>query len=326
MIQSLRNRRVFISYRFEEQQDWVCTRLIPILRSSGVTVLIDRENFRVGYGPEQSAVDLQSTADHHILVISQSYFRDSSYCKNEAERALATDPTFEMGRVVPIRRDASVWPKPWGGLPNSPLYIDLSDGAGDEKDVGWQKLVESVSGRFSVSPTAWLFARDQIVDGLRRGSSINLVCSSNELMKAMVEHIMYPEAAELMVPGLLKIDLEAGAAETREGLLRKLCKVAGLPEKVSAETTALEDFENKLEILAEAGGPPPIIAFLHGGYMGDAERRARYGTDLFRSLRYCTQTERWLVLLFCSQAPINSLVPNSNHLSQINWQEVRIET
>ncbi len=311
--------KVFVSYRFEEQQAWVVQRLVPILHAAGAAVLIDRKDFRIGCGPNASAEALQAQCDFQVLVLSASYFTDSVYCRHELARAHATDPDFTRGTVVPIRRDASVWPVPWGGMLDSPLYVDLPNGTERTNDEGWTKIVTAVGGRLEVSPTSWLDASEAVSSALQRPKSVNLVCDSNAAMKALVAGLRDPPVGAAALPRLHVIDLDAGATRTPEGLVRKVLQAVGVTVDRPTAREALETLEDRLEAIAATDGPP-ILAFLHGSHVADRN----YGVDLFRSLRFCTESARWLVLLFCSTAPLRSVLPTDHVLSQIGWQTIRI--
>ena len=163
---------------------------------------------------------------------------------------------------------------------------------------------------------AWLQTYSDVIKALRAGRSVNLISTTNATMRAFVHQL---ESAESTLCALTIVDLDAGATATRKGLIRKMLQAVKLPAQLDGSENPLEVFEDRLEALANAGHPAPTIAFLHGGHVASRN----YGSDLFRSLRYCTQTQRWLVLLFCSTMPIDSLIPE-NELSSINWLPVRI--
>ena len=114
---------VFVSYS-HQQGEWVWDRLVPCLRAGGVEVLIDRERFAAGRALVGQMDATQDAADVHVLVLSPEYLA-SDFCVHEMERAIATDPGFEHGTVVPVRRCDCPLPDAIRG-PN-PFYADLRD-------------------------------------------------------------------------------------------------------------------------------------------------------------------------------------------------------
>ena len=94
--------KIFVSYNHESGM-WVFDRLIPALKAGGAEVLVDRERFMAGKGVINQMDYLQDQADKHLLVLTEKYLL-SDYCRHEMERAIAVDPIFARGVVIPLLR------------------------------------------------------------------------------------------------------------------------------------------------------------------------------------------------------------------------------
>ena len=100
--------KTFVSY-CHRQGDWVWGRLVPCLKAGGAEVLIDRDRFELGKAVIGQMDALQDQADKHLLVLSADYL-SSPYCCHEMDRAIALDPGFASGIVVPVLREACTLP------------------------------------------------------------------------------------------------------------------------------------------------------------------------------------------------------------------------
>ncbi|MEP7013012.1 MAG: toll/interleukin-1 receptor domain-containing protein [Acidobacteriota bacterium] len=138
--------KVFVSYS-HLQEDWVVDRLVPVLRAGGAEVLIDREVFGAGRSLIGQMDATQDQADVHLLVLSPDYLA-SPMCRHEMDRAIALDPKFERGVVVPVLRVATPLPVSISG-PN-PLYADLAD---DGNVSAWDLVLKGVGADRPVAPT-----------------------------------------------------------------------------------------------------------------------------------------------------------------------------
>lgn len=161
--------KVFVSY-CHCQGNWVWERLAPCLKAGGAEVLIDRERFVLGKALIGQMDALQDQADKHLLVLSDDYLR-SAYCRHEMDRAIALDPDFNLGVVIPLLRGACTLPasitKP------NPLYADLID---DSKADPWALTLQQCDATdLGTTAPAWLAARDDIARYLERNASVNLV-------------------------------------------------------------------------------------------------------------------------------------------------------
>ena len=115
--------RVFVSYS-HQQGPWVWDRLVPVLKAGGAEVLIDKERFQLGKAIVGQMDALQAQAERHLLVFSPDYLA-SAYCQHEMKKAVALDPSFSQGFIVPVMREACSLPKPFPKT--NPLYADLQD-------------------------------------------------------------------------------------------------------------------------------------------------------------------------------------------------------
>ena len=134
------SKRVFISYSHHQGQ-WVCERLVPILRAAGCAdVLLDRERFRAGRGLQGQMDATQDQADVSLLVLTPDYLA-SDYCRHEMQRALASDPDFRRDRVLPVQRadcDLSTFQR----TSDPPLRVNLTH---DTDPAPWSLLLKSLA-------------------------------------------------------------------------------------------------------------------------------------------------------------------------------------
>ena len=112
--------RVFLSYS-HQQGEWVWQRLVPVLKAGGAEVLIDKERFQLGKAIIGQMDGLQAQAERHLLVFSPDYLA-SGYCQHEMKKAVALEPSFNHGFVVPVMREACSLPKLLADKAN-PYYI-----------------------------------------------------------------------------------------------------------------------------------------------------------------------------------------------------------
>ena len=93
--------KVFVSYSWK-QGGWVWDRLVPVLRAGGIEVLIDRERFKAGKDILGQMNKTQGQAGQHVLCLSAKYLV-STACQHEMRRAIASDPDFSKGKIIPLR-------------------------------------------------------------------------------------------------------------------------------------------------------------------------------------------------------------------------------
>src|SRR5262249_4613237 len=159
------------SYRHSDGA-WVWTRLKPCLDAGEAEVLIDRERFQAGRAVVGQMDAIQDQAQVHVLIITKEYLA-SDYCRHEMDRAVALDPDFRSGIVIPVRRDDHrTWPRQL--TRSNPLYVSLRDDADASQ---WGLLLRACGVDLGTTALAWLKARDEVVRWLERHASVNLVVS-----------------------------------------------------------------------------------------------------------------------------------------------------
>ncbi len=294
-------KSVFISYS-HRQGEWVWDRLVPCLKAGGAEVLIDRERFDVGRAVVGQMDATQDTADVHVLVLSPEYLA-SGPCVHEMEHAMATDPRFEHGTVVPVLR--ADCPLPDAIRDPNPLYADLRDDGAAEP---WDRLLRACGRDLGVTAPAWLAARDDTRRFLERGQSVNLATGPGVAWRPLIEDLRRE------LPSLASVDLEKPAVYSRRGLVTEILRVLGTPAPVPAEPGDLAVLERTLE----ARGGPCLLALTH------FDSAARYDVDFFRALRYLVMESRRLVLLAHSRGPFMEFLPTDHPLSELVIQAVEL--
>ena len=94
---------------------------MPVLKVGGAEVLIDKERFKLGKAIVGQMKALQAQAERHLLVFSPDYLA-STYCQHKMKKAVALDPGFSQGLIVPVMREACSLPKILADKSN-PYYI-----------------------------------------------------------------------------------------------------------------------------------------------------------------------------------------------------------
>lgn len=298
-------RKVFVSYS-HHQEEWVRDRLVPVLRAGGAEVLIDYERFGAGRSVLGQMDATQDEADVHVLVFSPDYLA-SGPCRHEMERAVALDPMFEHGIVVPVMRIEADLPAEVSA-PN-PIYVDLKD---DSVVAPWELLLRACSAELGTAAPAWLIARDEVRRFLVRGQSVNLVTDRGVAWRGLIEDLQRGELADL-----IKVDLESGAAASRRGLVQEILSKLGTSTSVPPEPEDLVALDRFL-----TARPRTRIALVHFDF---AAGRDTYGVDFFASLRYLAMEARKLTLLVQSRRPFVTLLPEGHPLSEIGLQSVELE-
>lgn len=307
--------RVFVSYSHADAE-WVWMRLKPCLEAGGADVLIDRERFRAGHAVYAQMDATQDRADLHVLVVTKPYLA-SQACSHEMARALALDPAFLNGVVIPIRRDDGSWPSELT-RPN-PLYVDLRDDGGD---AAWDLLLTACHAVLAPGAPAWLRVCDEVVRWLTRKESVNLVVNGDNVpWRALIDHLQGCSVPRTLVPDLKAVDLESGATASRRGLLSEILRALGVTASLPDKPHDVVEFERLLR-----GLPFSRLALAHFDLV--AHRLEEYGLDLFSTLRHAISPwpsddvgrprEKKLALVIQSRRPLVTLLPPDNPLSQLD--------
>jgi len=301
--------KTFVSY-CHRQGDWVWERLVPCLKAGGAEVLIDRERFELGRAVIGQMDALQDQADKHLLVLSADYL-SSPYCCHEMDRAIALDPAFASGIVIPVLRDACTLPASITG-PN-PLYANLRD---DRQPDPWTQVLQSCDAvRLGTTAPAWLAARDDLVRCLERNKSVNLLVDDWVNWRALLEHLVNDYSL-----GLARVDLQDPDTASRQGLLEAIVRALG--EQVSSldKRRDLTDFKALLMSRSNTR-----VALTHFDLV---PHRRYYDVDLFAALRFLITERRKLTLLVQSYSPFKVLFPKNlpSLLSEVDMKTVELKT
>jgi len=299
--------RVFVSYS-HQQGRWVWERLVPVLKAGGAEVLIDKERFQLGKAIVGQMDALQAQAERHLLVFSPDYLA-SGYCQHEMKKAVALEPSFNHGFVVPVMREACSLPKPFPKI--NPLYADLQD---DAKAEVWDMLLQACGAMgLGAKATDWLAARDEIRKYLERNQSVNLVVNGDKVnWRGLLDHL----AADCL-PDLARVDLQHPDTTSREGLLSAIAKAMGATVKIPPKPHDLAEFNR----LLDRRSAPVRLCLSHFDL---AAHREYYDVDLFSTLRYLNMETRQLVLLVQSKNPFGSLLPKDHPLSSMNLHTIEL--
>jgi len=298
-------RAVFISY-CHEQGPWVWDRLVPVLKAGGAKVLIDRERFVAGRGLVGQMDSVQDSAAVNVLVLSPAYLA-SAACVHEMKRAVARDPRFENGSVVPVKRAEVDLPEAIR-LPN-PLYVDLTTD-GDARP--WDLLLSACGAELGTEAPAWLTARAETWRLLEGGKSVNLLVHGTVAWRSLLSDLQRDELADLA-----HVDLEAGSTASRHGLVTDILRAFGMTTPVPPEPEDLKE----LDRFFLAARRRRRLALTHFDL---AALRPAYGVDFFAALRYLVMDRRQLVLLVQSRQPFMTLSPAGHPMSEINLEVVEL--
>ena len=269
-------------------------------------MLIDRERFELGKAVVGQMDALQDQADKHLLVLSVDYL-SSPYCCHEMDRAIALDPAFASGIVVPVLREACTLPTSITG-PN-PLYADLRD---DRQPDPWTQVLQScdAAGLGTTAP-AWLAARDDLARYLERNQSVNLVMENGVNWRALLEHLANDYRLDLA-----QVDLQDPDTTSRRGLLATIAKALGERVALPDKPRDLSDFKALLMSRSNTR-----VALTHFDL---APHRPYYDVDLFAALRFLMMDMRKLTLLVQSRTPFAALLPRDHPLSDIDIKTVEL--
>lgn len=296
-------KKVFVSYS-HLQGEWVWDRLYPCLVAGGAEVLIDRKRFEAGLAVFDQMDRVQDSADVHVLVLSPDYLA-SAACRHEMARAIAGDPGFQHGRVIPVVRVPCDLPEEIGR--HDPLCVNLAD---DRDAAQWDLLLSGCGADLGAKAPDWPEARERVREYLRRGQSVNLVVKGEPKRREFLERIRED------LGGLAMVDLDSGVAASRRLLVAEILKVCGTPAEVPDVPEDLAVLHNRLSDL-----PGTRLCLRHFDRVAD---RA-YGLDFFSALKYLVMDCRKLVLLIESRAPYIPLLPANNSLTKLQAKLVELK-
>lgn len=303
--------KVFVSYSWK-QGTRVWERLVPVLRATGIEVLIDRERFTAGRDVTGQMDATQGLADRHLLCLSADY-HESKACRHEMRRAVALDPQFANGTVVPLQFDDAPLPAEISAkrlTTPKPLWVSFAD---DTAPAPWAELLRALAVDIGMCPTRWLAARDRIVKHLHDRESVYLLLRASQARwQPVITHLQQEHFSDLA-----GIDLDHGRTITRSGFLNEILKQLSITAPVRPAPDDLGDFQTRVEAL----GSPALVALNHF----ENVRGRDYGVDLFRSIRNLVNAQpRRLVLLVTARAPLETLLPSGHPMSEIDFKLVEL--
>jgi len=291
--------KVFVSYCHADRE-WVLSRLVPCLEAGGTEVLIDRQ-FAPGKALVGQMDALQDQADRHLLVLSPAYFA-SPYCQHEMDRAIAIDPGFTHGKVIPVVRVACLLPAVFQGM-GAPLCIGLCDPEGRGP---WAQVLTACGADVGVSALDWLAARDELARLVAENQSVNLVVRDEKARwRPLVDLLLADRTL-----GLREVDLNMGTTKTRLELLTAM--LGGHWAPASAGQGELGRFQTEMESRAQV----TRLALTHFDMVRfRLEPKGDYDVNLFSTLRFLIAERKKLVLLIQSREPFASLLPPEYHVA-----------
>jgi len=272
----------------------------------GADILIDVERFQAGVGKYQQMDETQDQAEIHLLVLSPDYLA-SAPCLHEMKRAIATDPSFGKGCVLPVVREACTLP-PEIKLPD-PIYVKLID---DSKGGQWDLVTAKCGADLGVSAAEWLRVRQQVRDAMLDGQSVNLVVKGSPNREALLAQLRGD------LGGLAIVDLASGAVAGRQNLVTEILHELGRNGKAQEPPHDLLDLDEWIM----AASSTVRLAFRHFDIV--KSRADNYGVDFFSALKYLTE-KRKITLLIESREAFSTLLPAANPLSAIQMKTVELQ-
>jgi len=244
-------------------------------------------------------------ADNCVIVLSPQYL-SSENCRHELRRAVARDPHFKNGFVVPVKIEQCTIPRLLSA--SNPLYADLTVKTDPH---AWGLVLAACGIDLGTNAPEWLRARDAVVRSIRRHESVNLIVRGAPAWRQLVEHIRDDFFPEIGV-----VDLDRGATASRRGLVSEILTVSGVASAPPAEPEDLVFLDQALSSL-----PRSRVALLHF----DRVRSRSYGPDFWKALRFLVMDSKRLVLLLESRAPVGSIIPAEQLDSPIELQTVELQ-
>ena len=302
-------KKVFVSYS-HKQGPWVWERLVPVLRAAGgAEVFIDKERFFAGRGIKGQMDSTQDAAEVSLLVLTPEYLA-SDYCRHEMDRAIAGDPGFTDGQVLPVKLadcDMSVFHR----ANDPPLWVDLTS---DSDADAWELLLKSLDAlELQASAPHWLDVRDELVSNLRdQQQSVNLVIHGEPNWRALRDHLKEDWLHRMAI-----VDLDDPGTASLQGLVRHILASLGSPVDVPRGSQSVEALDG-----LKAMRGTLLLALMH--FDNVRARKKIYGADFFFALRHLISDERKLVLLAESRAPFKELLPKDHPLSSLHPKLVEL--
>ena len=303
--------KVFVSYS-HKYGEFVWDSLVPVLRAGGADVLIDRDRFKAGLGVLGQMDALQDGAERQILCISAGYL-ESKPCKHELTRALASDPYFTSGRLLPLLLDSV--PLPASIQLPDPIWIDLRDTSNSD---AWRLLLEACRAEVGTEVPRWLEIRGALFAELKRYKSVNLVVSNPRVRwRELIDSICEGDITDMPI-----IDMHDGRTDTRPNLLLLILQKLGARiDSLPKREGDLAEFTRELLALKR----PARIAVRN---FDEIKRRRYCEPTLFKAWRWLiSEPPRPLTLLIQSRTPLSQLQPaadiDSDLASQLTFLELR---
>jgi hypothetical protein len=301
---------VFVSYSWK-QGDWVWDRLVPVLKAGGIEVLIDRERFRAGKDILGQMDKTQDRAGQHVLCLSAEYL-ESTACRHEMRRAIASDRDFSKGKIIPLLLDTAL-PKELAGKrlgTPKPLWINFAD---DRKPEPWRELLTACTGDIGTCPVHWLEARNQARDQLEQRKSVCLhVVNEKANWRALMDDVI-----ESLQPLPRQLDLDQGATKTRAGFINCILDKPAHRLPVGGPGFELVELDDAVRAMTSG----LTLAIRHFDHMS---ADFKTDVDLFDVLRNLIMDERKLVLFVQTRTPFATLLPGDHRLSKIDIKTVEL--
>jgi hypothetical protein len=281
-----------------------------VTKCAGIEPLIDRERFVAGKDVFGQMDQLQDQATQHILCLSAEYIA-SEACQHEMLRAIAGDPFFGEGKIIPLRLDAAWLPSQLAGkrlTTPQPLNINFVD---DRKPEPWKELLTACAGDLGTCAVQWLKARDQTRELLERRKSvclhvINEMANWRALMDDVLDRLQTPTR---------QLDLYRGATKTRAGFIN--CILDRPARHPPAGGPGFELVELDEAVQAMTGSL--TLAIRHFDHMS-----AHFKADADVFVRNLIMDSRKLVLFVQTRKPFATLLPSDHKLSTIDINTVEL--
>ena len=287
-------KSVFISYR-HQQADFVRRDLAPVLRAAGAgEVFVDVQRFMAGRELVAQMDATQDKADVTLAVLSPEYLL-SPMCMHELDRAIASDPGFTLGKVLPVVLHSCVIPaqlSPPGQLLRVHLDKDPSDPA------QWAGILRALEAdQLGAEAPRWLDARRLCQDAMEKYEPVILHVTS---AGAVGWRKLFDSLRDDCCLNIPTVDLRDGATTSRHALVEEILVQLGVPTKVPKAPDDLVVLSRQLK---ENAQHRIIIRHLECA----REKKRGYGADWVRSLRHLME-KRALVPLFHTHEAFDSIM------------------